>query len=135
MAGFTTLEGAKYALDMIYKGSSPHRSSGANLEIGLFVNTSGLSAGSVLADIVEPTAGGYARVDLTNASWDVSATSAAYAAVGFTASGTAFANDIMGYFIATKGTAAVALHIEIDSSGPVTITDGSIYRVDLDSDL
>lgn len=127
MAGITPNEGEDLILNLIYKNGDVNR--GGSLKLGLFTNASGLSETSVLADITEPSGGGYAQITLTDASWIVSGQQASYATQTFNA--TATWTPIYGYFIATTGTAAKLLHFEVDPNGPIILNNGDSHEVDL----
>lgn len=129
MAGFTPNEGEIVILNLIYKNADVNR--GSSLELGLFTNTS-VSETITEATITEPSGGGYARKTLTDASWTVASDGsgqASYASQTFTA--TASWGNVYGYFIATTGTSAKILHIEVDINGPYAIGNGDSYEVDL----
>ena len=122
-SAITPDEGQKICADLIFVQSNADR--GTSLELGLFTNTTGLSTASVLADLVEPTGGSYARKTLADASWSVDADgTASYAKQTFQAVSTAFSPDITGFFIATTGTAPKLLHLQIedDVAGTYTAT-------------
>jgi hypothetical protein len=128
MAGFTPNEGEALVADIIYKRALGDRD--ADLELGLFTN---VAPGETIteATLTEPTGTGYARKDLTDASWTGSADTRAYAEQTFTGGAGGWTGDIGGYFIATKaagGTPRV-LHVEIDPGGPYTIAENDTYDI------
>lgn len=130
MAGVTPNEGEKVILNLTYPNGDVDR--GTSLQLGLFTNVSGLSETSVLADITEPTGGGYARIPLTDASWTVSGTTqASYATQTFTCTGTNYSAPVYGYFIATTGTTPRLLHFEVNPAGSVQLNVGDSHEVDL----
>lgn len=128
MSGFTPDEGEAAIANLVCKRFLTDRD--ANLELGLFTNA---SAGETTthAAITEPTGTGYARIDLTDASWTGSADARAYAKQTFTAGAGGWTGSVYGYFICTKaagGTKRV-LFMEIDSAGPYTFAAGDTYDV------
>lgn len=134
MSGLTPIGGKNLILNLVYKGSDVNR--GTKLEVGLFTNVFGLDVNSVLTDITElSTAGGYARKDLVDATWVVSAGGLVYPPILFSAAGANFNAPIYGYFIVSTGTSPVLLHFEVDSEAPVTVFSGLSYTVDLSSSL
>jgi hypothetical protein len=130
MAGVTPEEGRRVIGQLIYNQSNADR--GTSLSIGLFKNTSGLGATSVLADITPITGGGYASIALADANWNVSAQGAVTypSLITFTATGSAF-DDIYGYYIFTTGTSPKLLHFEVDPNAPVAKADTESYTIDL----
>ncbi len=131
MAGFTPNEGETLIAEILYKRDLTDRD--ADLELGLYTNTTGVDETITEATITEPTGGGYARKDLTDASWTVNGDEATYAQQTFTASGSDYSAAVQGYFIATKSSGGTKrlLHVEDDPDGPFSITDGDSYNVDL----
>ena len=130
MAGFVPDEGETLLANLVTKRTLTDRD--ANLELGLFTDTS--PADSITeATISEPTGGGYARIDLTDASWTVSGNpaSASYAEQTFTASGSDYSANVYGYFIATKASGGTQrlLVVEVDANGPYDINDGDSYSI------
>lgn len=120
-SAITPNEGQVVIADLIFKQSNADR--GTSLELGLFTNTTGLSVTSVLADLVEPTGGSYARKTLADASWTNDADGTmSYAKQTFNAVSTAFSPDITGFFIATTGTAPKLLHFQIENDVAGTYT-------------
>ena len=126
MAGLVPDEGEVLIANLIFKGGDVNR--GTSLQLGLMINTS-VAETTVLADIVEPTGGTYARITLADASWTVSGGYCSYAAQTFQPVGTAYAQPITGYFIATTGTTPKLLAVEIDTNGPYTIDTSNYYSV------
>jgi hypothetical protein len=98
------------------------------LELGLFTNTTAPET-ITEATLTEPTGGSYARKALTDASWTVTNDTAAYAAQTFTATGSAYAGSIYGYFIATTGTTPRIIAIEVDNAGPYTMAQNDTYTI------
>jgi len=126
MAGLTAIEGKDDILETLYNEQT--------LEVGLFTNTSGLTANSVLADITQPSAaGGYAVKTLAPASWTITNGSATHPNQLFQAVGAAFSAPIYGYFIKTTSGRIVLRHFEVDTAAPVIVSDGQTYEVDLSS--
>jgi hypothetical protein len=126
MAGIIPDEGKTLLTNLIFKGGDVNR--GTNLELGLFTNSS-VSTSTILGDLVEPTGGSYARIQLVDANWSLVAGYAVYAMQSFQPVGTAYAQPIYGYFIATKGTVPKLLGLELDVNGPYTMTTTGLYDV------
>lgn len=131
MAGLTPNEGENLIARIIYMRSLVDRD--ANLEIGLFTNSTGVDETIALGAITEPTGGGYARQDLVDANWTVTNDQATYPQITFTATGSAYTGSVYGYFIATKAAGGTPrlLHVEIDATGPYTISENSSYQINL----
>ncbi len=130
MAGFTPDEGELLIADILHKGSSVDRT--ANLQLGLFTDTS--PAESITeATVSEPTGGGYARITLTDATWNTATaagvTTADYAQQTFTVAGTDYTGTVKGYFIATQGTTPRILYIEVDPNGPYQLNVNDTYKI------
>lgn len=103
----------------------------ATLYMGLYTSpTTEPAETAVVADLTEPSGGGYARIALTRGTWSVTASAAAYAQQTFTASGGAWGN-VYGYFINTdsSGTAGKLLAVEHFSDGPYSIGDGDSIKI------
>lgn len=132
MAGITPIEGQQLIAKLLYSRVLVDRDE--DLELGLFTNAT-VGETTTLADIDEPALGGYARKTLSDASWDITAGEAGYAALSFTAVGGAFV-DVMGYFIATKSASGSPrlLHLEVDPDGPFTVDAANTYSVTLSID-
>jgi len=128
MAGFVPDEGEALVADLVIKRDQTDRDSG--LELGLFTNS---SPGETIteATITEPTGTGYARKDLTDASWTGSADARAYAEQTFTGGSGGWSGSIQGYFIATKSSGGTQriLAIEVDPNGPYTINENDTYKI------
>lgn len=128
MAGFTPDEGETLIGQVIHQRT--HLDRDANLELGLFTTA---APGETIteATIAEPTGGGYARIDLTDASWSVTGGVASYAQQTFTCSGTDYSANVYGYFIATKAAGGTQrlLYVEIDAAGPYDINVGDTYKI------
>lgn len=130
MAGFTPNEGENLIANILYKRILADRD--ANLEIGLFTNA---AADETLthATVTEPTGTGYARQDLTDASWTVYNDTATYPQVVFTAGSGGWTGSVYGYFIATKSGSGTKrlLHVEIDPNGPYAMAENDTYQINL----
>lgn len=126
MAGFTPNEGEELIGQVIHQRTHVNRA--ADLELGLFTDATPDET-MTHAVIAEPTGGGYARKDLTDASWVQTADVASYAQQTFTCTGTDYSADVYGYFIASKGTAQKLLYIEIDGNGPYDINVNDTYKI------
>jgi hypothetical protein len=121
-------EGETAILTVLLKRSLTDRD--ADLEMGLYTNSTLTLETATEAALTEPATGGYARQDLTDASWSISSDEGTYANVDFTASG-ADITGVYGVFIASKaagGTPRLWTIIEYDSP-PLTISDGATFRV------
>lgn len=136
MAGFRPDEGEALSLNMILMATNvatfaTNADRGADLELGLFTNAAPAET-ITEATITEPTGTGYARINLTDASWTGSADSRAYAQQTFTGGAGGWTGSIQGYFIATipdgSGTARL-LVVEVDASGPYTIAENDTYKI------
>lgn len=127
MAGFVPNEGEKLIADIVMKRVLTDRD--ADLELGLFTNSS-VSEATTLADITEPTGSGYARKNLTDASWTGTNDTRSYAAQTFTATGV-WTGAVYGYFIATKAAGGTPrlLFLEVDPDGPYTFANTNTYAV------
>lgn len=128
MPGFRPDEGDSASLEILLKRNLVDRD--ADLELGLFTN---VAPGPTIAHaaITEPTGGGYARINLTDASWTGSGGSRAYAEQTFEAIGGPMTGSIQGYFIATKAAGGTKrlLAIEVDPAGPYTLSEGDRYKI------
>jgi hypothetical protein len=123
----TPKEGQQVVGNLIFKNADVNR--GTTLELGLFTNTTHLTETSVLADVTEPTGGSYARISLTDASWSVDTDGlCTYAKQTFNATGSAYSDDITGFFIATTGTSAKLLRFQIEDVA-VQIAENESYSV------
>ena len=126
MAGFTPDEGETLIAQVIHQRT--HVDRGSDLELGLFTDA---APGETItaATIAEPTGGGYARIVLTDASWNVTGAVASYAQQTFTVTGTDYSADVVGYFIVSSGTAARLLYVEIDTNGPYDLNVDDTYKI------
>lgn len=126
MAGFVPNEGEALIADQVMKNVTTDR--GTDLELLLFTNS---AADETLteATVTEPTGTGYARITLTDASWTGSADARAYAQQTFTGGSGGWTGSIYGYAIASTGTTARLLFVEIDGNGPYTIAEGDTYKI------
>jgi len=126
MAGFTPDEGETLIAQVIHQRTHVDRA--ATLELGLFTD---VVPGETIteATINEPTGGGYARIVLTDASWNCSGGVADYAQQTFTVTTTDYSADVYGYFIASVGTAARLLYVEIDTNGPYDLNVDDTYKI------
>lgn len=126
MAGFLPNEGETLVANLVFKNADVDR--GTNLELGLFTNASPTET-ITEATLTEPTGTGYARITLTDASWTVTNDVASYAEQTFTGGAGGWTGSIQGYFIATTGTTARIVAIEVDGNGPYTINENDTYKV------
>jgi len=132
MAGFTPDEGELLIANMVQSGGDVNR--GTALELGLMTNVGPVES-IVLADITEPTGGGYARIPLVDATWTNATaggiTTSVYPQQTFTVSGTNYTGAVTGYFVATTGTAPKLLYVEVDGNGPYTLNINDTYKISL----
>jgi hypothetical protein len=129
MAGVLTTAGKNLVGQLLCKKDVTDRD--ADLKMGLFTNSSGLSAASVLGDITVPTGTGYGAKTLTDASWTGSTNTKAYAEQTFTGGAGGWSGAIYGYYIFTQsagGTPRLVFY-EIDAGAPYTINEGDTYKV------
>ena len=130
--GVTTDEGAQLLFERAYNGSSPDW--GANLLLGLFKNTSGLSSTSVLADVVPITGGNYAPVVLPDNEWVAAGSILSRAQVLVSATGTPF-DGVYGSYIFSTGTTPRLVHFIVSALAPVAVAAGESYPVDISNVL
>ena len=128
MAGFTPNEGETLIAQVIHQRIHDDRD--ATLELGLFTNAAA-DEDLTEATVTEPTGTGYARIVLTDASWDVTDDVASYAEQTFTGGAGGWTGSIYGYFIASvsSGGTQRLLYMEIDSNGPYTINENDTYKI------
>jgi hypothetical protein len=128
MAGFTPDEGETLIAQAIHQRT--HADRDADLELGLFTNA---APGETIAEsaITEPTGTGYARINLTDASWSVVGDTASYAEQTFTGGAGGWTGAVQGYFIATKSAGGTKrlLYVEVDGNGPYTISENDTYKI------
>lgn len=126
LVGFLPNEGETLVGNLVFKNADVDR--GSSTELGLFTN---VAPGETIteATITEPTGTGYARISLTDASWSVVADLASYALQTFTAGAGGWTGSVQGYFIATTGTTARLVAIEVDSNGPYTFAENDTYDI------
>jgi hypothetical protein len=128
MAGILPDEGEHLVANLLFKNADVDR--GTGLQLGLFTNTTAPET-ITAATLTEPTGGSYARKELTDGSWTVTADTASYALQTFTATGSAYTGSVYGYFVVTKGTTPRIIAIEVDPLGPYTIAQNESYDVTL----
>ena len=131
MAGITPLEGQDYIAELIYSQDV----TASNLELGLFVNTTGvLTESSVWTDVTEASGTGYAEISLTAGSWTIASGGVAtFAQQSWTATAD-WAADVYGYYIRTTEATPRILHFEYNPNGARAMATGNIYAVDLSTD-
>ena len=134
MAGFIPNEGEILRGQLVWKRDQADRD--ADLELGLFTNAAPDET-ITEATITEPTGTGYARIDLTDASWadadDGGDRKFSFAEQTFTAGSGGWTGSIQGYFVASKsagGTQRI-LAIEVDGNGPYTLNENDTYKITL----
>lgn len=116
MAGLLPDEGETLVANLIFKGADVDR--GVGLELGLFTNITAPET-ITAATLTEPTGTGYARIQLTDANWSVTAGVASYAKQTFTAGAGGWTGGVYGYFVVTKGTVPRIVAIELYPAGSV----------------
>ena len=128
MAGFTPNEGETLIAQVIHQRIHDDRD--ATLELGLFTNAAA-DEDLTEATVTEPTGTGYARIVLTDATWDVTNDVASYAQQTFTGGAGGWTGSIYGYFIASvsSGGTQRLLYVEIDGNGPYTINENDTYKI------
>jgi len=128
MAGFTPNEGETLIAQVIHQRIHDDRD--ATLELGLFTNAAA-DEDLTEATVTEPTGTGYARLVLTDATWDVTDDVASYAEQTFTGGAGGWTGSIYGYFIASvsSGGTQRLLYVEIDGNGPYTINENDTYKI------
>lgn len=132
MAGVTPNEGETVIGNLVYKsGIGSYGDRDADLELGLFTNSTGMDETMTEASITEPSGTGYARLTLTDGSWTITNDTASYAQQTFTGGAGGWTGSVYGYFIATKAAGGTQrlLHFEIDPGGPYTINENDTYKV------
>jgi len=128
MAGFTPNEGETLIAQVIHQRI--HADRDATLELGLFTNAAA-DEDLTEATVTEPTGTGYARIVLTDATWDVTGAVASYAQQTFTGGAGGWTGSIYGYFVASvsSGGTQRLLYVEIDGNGPYTINENDTYKI------
>lgn len=126
MAGFLPDEGEALIGNLVLKNTDVDR--GTDLELMLFTN---VAPGETIteATLTEPTGTGYARINLTDATWTGSGDTRSYAQQTFTAGAGGWTGSVQGYAIVTKGTTPRIVAIEVDPSGPYTFNQNDTYDV------
>lgn len=129
MAGLLSTESQHLVGDLVFKNADVDR--GTSLQMGIFTNSAVPTSALTLGAITEPTGGSYARITLTDASWVVTGSTAAYAKQTFTATGSAMTGLVYGYFLATTGTTPRLLWVERDTNVniPYTLLQNDTYDV------
>lgn len=126
MAGFLPDEGETLVANLVFKNADVDR--GTDTELVLFTNVTPAET-ITEATLTEPTGTGYARINLTDASWSVASDLASYAQQTFTGGAGGWTGSIQGYAVVTKGTTPRILAIEVDGNGPYTINENDTYKV------
>jgi hypothetical protein len=126
MAGFLPDEGETLIANQVFKNADADR--GTGLELLLFTN---VAPGETIteATLTEPTGTGYARIQLTDGSWSVTAGVSSYALQTFTAGSGGWTGSVQGYAVVTKGTTPRIVAIEVDAGGPYTFAENDTYDV------
>lgn len=122
MAGFLPDEGEVLNQNLVLNNADVDR--GTDLELLLFTN---VAPGESIteATLVEPTGTGYARINLTDASW----VAGSFAQQTFTGGAGGWTGSVQGYAIVTKGTTPRIIAIEVDAAGPHTINEDDTYKI------
>jgi hypothetical protein len=126
MAGLLPNEGETLVANLVFKNADVDR--GTDLELLLFTNAS-IDETITEAALTEPSGTGYARINLTDASWTVTNDVASYAEQTFTAGAGGWTGSIQGYAIVTKGTTPRIVAIEDDPNGPYTLNENDTYKI------
>jgi len=126
MPGILPNEGETLIANLVFKNADVDR--GVNLDLLLVTNATAPET-ITEATLTEPTGTGYARKTLTDASWVITGDTASYALQTFTGGAGGWAGSIYGYAIVTKGTTPRIVAIEVDASGPYTISENDTYDV------
>lgn len=126
MAGFLPNEGETLVAQLLFPQIATDR--GTGLELGLFTNGT-VGETTTEAQITEPTGTGYARIALTDGTWDVSGSIASYPQQIFTGGVGGWSGTVQGYFVATTGTTPRLIAIEVDPNGPYVINEGDTYGI------
>ena len=121
MAGIWHDEGENNILDAYFKGANRP----AAWYLGLYTNAVALGEADTLASVVEVAGNGYARQQLADADWALTADHVTGTQEIFTASGGAW-TDVYGWFL-TDGTRLIAS--EHFAGGPYTIQNGQSIKV------
>jgi hypothetical protein len=103
----------------------------ANLYLGLYTSPNyEPGEAAILSDLVEPSGGNYARIQLTPAGWTLVGAVAEQAVKTFSATGAAWGN-VYGYFITNvaSGTSGKLIAVENFSDGPYNVPDGDTVKI------
>ena len=101
----------------------------SNLYLGLYLNSTEPEETATLADITEPTGGGYTRIALARGSWTITNDVAIFAQQTFKPSGVNWGNTY-GYFIAnTSDNSGVLIIVEDFTDGPYSVTNKDEVKV------
>lgn len=124
----TPTAGRQSLAQILFKQNDPDR--GASLQLGLMTNA-GVDDTLTLAGIIEPTGGGYSRLNLVDANWTVNSTGiSSQTQQVFTATGTAYSAPITGHFICGTGTSPKLYFVQLeDPANHITVNVNESYRV------
>ena len=131
MAGITPNEGETLIAQVVHQRI--HADRDADMELGLHTEASVIET-LIESTIGEPSGTGYARITLTDATWNVTADTADYAQQTFTGGAGGWTGSIYGYFVASKSAATQRLfYVELDGGGgvPYTINENDTYKITL----
>ncbi len=126
MAGFLPDEGETLVANLVFKNADVDR--GTDTELTLFTNVAPAET-ITEATLTEPTGTGFARINLTDASWSVTGDTASFAEQTFTGGAGGWTGSVQGYAIVTKGTTPRIVAIEVDAAGPFTINENDTYKI------
>ncbi|MFA5381965.1 MAG: hypothetical protein WC356_02280 [Candidatus Micrarchaeia archaeon] len=99
------------------------------LYLGLHMDAVPPLVSVALADLTEPTTGGYARIALTRGVWDINGSQADYAVQTFQASGADF-GLIYGSFICTSLTGTTGILLSLDYLySPIYVVNGKGIQI------
>lgn len=129
LAGFRPNEGDLMSGKMLLSRFLTDRD--ADLELGLFID---VAPGPTIteATITPPVGTGYARINLTDATWD-DLNPDGYPLQTFTAGAGGWTGSVQGYFVATKAAGGTQrlLIVEVDANGPYTFAANDTYDITL----
>ena len=127
MVGFSPDEGEILRGQLLWRQVAPDR--GTDTDLALFTNV-GVTETITEATLTEPAGAGYARIVLTDATWNNPGGDGVfvYPVQTFTPSGGDWLNTY-GYAVISRGTTARIMAIEVDPNAPINILDGNDYEI------
>lgn len=103
---------------------------GANLAADLYTNTVGMDAAQDFYSVDNPAGGSYTALTITDGDWTVTGGQATLAAaLDFTATGTDFTPDTVGYVFSSNGATRRLYGIDQNADTPTNIQAGDTYSV------